>query len=93
MKRLSIFLGIITFISLCYSIQVSGNQSGIWSPENNPYEVIGAITVPSTDSLIIQAGVEVHITGSYQITVQGILNAYGTEADSIRFLNMQTYPT
>jgi hypothetical protein len=34
--------------------------------------------------------VEVHITGSYQITVQGILNAYGTEADSIRFLNMQT---
>jgi len=93
MKRIALMFSITTLLSLCFAIQVSGNQNGIWTPVNNPYEVIGAITVPANDSLIIQAGVEIHIMGSYQITVQGILNAYGTEADSIRILNMQANPT
>ncbi|HPS60085.1 MAG TPA: T9SS type A sorting domain-containing protein [Candidatus Cloacimonas sp.] len=93
MKRIAFILIITTLISLSFAIQVSGNQSGIWSPVNNPYEVIGAITVPASDSLIIQAGVEIHLLGSYQITVEGILNAYGTEVDSIRILNMQANPT
>ena len=93
MKRLFLILFITTLISLNFAIQVSGNQSGVWSPVNNPYEVIGAITVPASDSLIIQAGVEIHLLGSYQITVEGILNAYGTEVDSIRILNMQANPT
>ncbi len=55
MKRLFLILFITTLISLNFAIQVSGNQSGV-IPVNNPYEVIGAITVPASDSLIIQAG-------------------------------------
>jgi len=71
MKRIALMFSITTLLSLCFAIQVSGNQNGIWSPVNNPYEVIGAITVPANDSLIIQAGVEIHIMGSIKLLFRG----------------------
>lgn len=70
---------------LC-ATDVSGNQSGIWTLAGSPYQVVGAITIPAGTSLAIQAGVVVHITGSYQITVAGSMVALGTVADSIRFV-------
>jgi hypothetical protein len=93
MKNILLSLIILICISGLTAIQVSGNQTGIWSPDNNPYEVIGAISVPAGSNLEIQAGVLVHIMGSFQITVAGTLNAMGTVADSIRFVNMQANPT
>ncbi len=93
MKRIVFLIFISVWLIQAFSIQVSGNQSGTWTPANNPYEVVGAISVPSGANLTIEPGVLVHITGSYQITVSGTLSCVGTAADSIRFLNMQANPT
>ncbi|MCK4311234.1 MAG: right-handed parallel beta-helix repeat-containing protein, partial [Candidatus Cloacimonetes bacterium] len=67
------------------AIDVSGNQSGLWSPENNPYNVVGDITVPAGETLEIQPGVIVSVQGYYQITAEGNILSIGAEADSIRF--------
>lgn len=94
MKKL--FLGVmfaLLTLSFAFGIQVSGNQTGTWSPVNNPYEMIGAVTVPVGSALTIEPGVIVHVMGSYQFLVQGSLSAVGTPADSIRFVNSQSNPT
>ncbi len=75
--------------SLC-SIQVSGEQSGTWTSANNPYQVVGNITVPTGANLTIEPGVRVLITGNFQITIAGTMTAVGAVADSIRFINAQT---
>ncbi|MDY0152195.1 MAG: right-handed parallel beta-helix repeat-containing protein, partial [Candidatus Cloacimonas sp.] len=93
MKNLYLSFILLICISGLMAIQVSGNQSGIWTAENNPYEVVGAISVPNGSNLEIQAGVLVHIMGNFQITVAGTMHAMGTAADSIRFINMQANPT
>ncbi len=93
MKLFYLIIGLLLSLTLCFGIQVSGNQSGTWSPDNNPYQVVGAISVPAGSNLNILPGVLVHIMGSYQITVAGTLIANGTVADSIRFMNMQSNPT
>jgi hypothetical protein len=83
----SLFLIILGGLS---AIQVSGNQSGTWESANNPYQVIGNVTVPAGEVLTIQSGVVVEIMGAFQITIAGNMHAEGTESDSIRFVNMQT---
>lgn len=87
MKQLALAMILIFSLGCLTAIEVSGNQSGVWDPTNNPYQVVGAITVPAGQSLQILAGVEVQIMGSFQITVAGTMQAVGTEADSIRFVN------
>ena len=64
---------------------VSGNQSGIWAAAGSPYNVTGDIFVPAGETLEIQPGVEVNFQGHYKFTVNGDLQALGTEADSIYF--------
>lgn len=93
MKRIALLILLSICLTLICGIQVSGNQSGTWGPENNPYEVVGAISVPNGSNLNILPGVIVQITGNYQITIAGTLSCIGTVADSIRFLNMQPNPT
>ncbi len=79
----------IIFIAISTSVfaqtQVSGNQSGIWTTENSPYEVIGEITVPSGETLTIEPDVEINFQAYYKFTVNGNLQAIGTESDSIFF--------
>lgn len=89
---LFILLLTITTLSL-FAIQVSGNQSGTWSPDNNPYEVIGDVTVPTGLTLTIQPGVMVHAMGLFQITAEGNIIAVGTAQDSIYFVSGQADPT
>ena len=86
MKILStlIFLTAIS-TSIIAQTQVSGNQSGTWSAANSPYHVIGEIIVPSGQILTIGAGVEINFQGHYKFTVQGNLQAQGSETDSIFF--------
>ena len=72
-------------LALLAQTQVEGNQSGTWTVENSPYQVIGELTVPNGETLIIEAGVEVNFQGYYKFTVQGNLQAIGTESDSIFF--------
>jgi len=65
--------------------EVEGNQSGMWVADNSPYHVIGDITVPTGEVLIIEAGVEIIFQDHYRLTVLGIINANGTENDIISF--------
>ncbi len=65
---------------------VSGNVSGEWTKANSPYVITATATVPSGQTLTIDAGVTVNITsGSVQLTIQGTLSAIGTSTDSIFF--------
>ncbi len=71
--------------SIFAQTQVSGSQSGTWYMTNSPYNVIGEIIVPSGEILTIEPGVEINFQGYYKFTVQGNLQALGTETDSIFF--------
>ncbi len=82
-KFIVLFLCLLTIPII--AIQVSGNQSGTWTSENNPYEVVGEITVPANQTLTVESGVNVIINGAYEITVEGIIAVNGTETDSVRF--------
>ena len=64
---------------------VSGNQSGTWTAAASPYRVIGEIVVPGGQTLIIEPGVEVNFQDHYKFTVNGYLEAIGTENDTIYF--------
>jgi len=70
----------------------SGNVWGTWDLTGSPYIIhTGDIIVPSSSSLIIQPGIVVLFTGNYKFIINGLLNAEGTESDSITFTRM--YPT
>ena len=76
-----VFLAVLSYS--IFAIDVIGNQSGEWNSENNPYNMIGDITVPANEILTINAGVEVIVQGNYLFTVAGKLLSLGTEEDSI----------
>ncbi len=85
MKVMIFTLSCLFLIFPLLAIQVSGNQSGTWTVENSPYIMIGDVTVSSGQTLTVDPGVTVLSQGNYQITVQGLLLASGTQADSILF--------
>ena len=94
MKRHIIIL--ILFALMCgglAAIEVSGVQSGTWSADNNPYQIVGDITVPAGLALTIEPGVIVQAMGNYRINSEGSVQAVGTEEDSIYFMNAQDPPT
>ena len=93
MKRTITFFLISIFISGLVAIEVSGTQTGIWSSDNNPYQIVGDITIPFGQSLEIQPGVIVEAMGNYRINAEGSIQAIGTAADSIYFFNAQDPPT
>jgi hypothetical protein len=80
------------FARLASGIEVSGDVSGTWGPEDNPYLVIGDLRVPPSQSLIIQPGCQIQFRGHYKFTVDSlaILRALGDEADSIIFTDEDT---
>ncbi len=65
--------------------EVSGNQSGVWTYSASPYSVVGDIVIPNGDTLFIEPGVTVNFNGFYSITINGTLQAIGTETDTIYF--------
>jgi hypothetical protein len=67
-----------------------GNVSGTWYKANSPYNITGSITIPAGSTLTIEAGVDVIFQGNYSLTVNGWMEAVGTETDSIRFLPVDT---
>jgi len=87
---LSIFTIILfPFTGIC-DTNVSGNQSGTWSLAGSPYFVVGDVTVPSGNSLVIEPSVIVEVQGNYQITAEGYITAQGMIADSIKFYGQGT---
>lgn len=62
-----------------------GNVSGTWYQSHSPYYINGNILIQASDTLTIEPGVLVNFLGYYSFTVNGILEAVGTESDSIIF--------
>jgi hypothetical protein len=67
-----------------------GDVSGTWYAANSPYYIAGSITIPYSSTLTIEPGVLVKFLGFYPFTVYGLLEAIGTEADSIRLFPQDT---
>ena len=63
----------------------SGYVSGIWTAASSPYRILGDITIHADSTLTIEPGVEVIFQGHYRFIINGIINAVGTQTDSIRF--------
>jgi len=81
---ITLLLILLTLTSL-YATDISGEVQGIWSPNYNPYSIIGDIEITAGQSLSIEAGVHVIFTSLYRLTVYGSIEAIGTVADSIHF--------
>ncbi|UCC78612.1 MAG: right-handed parallel beta-helix repeat-containing protein [Candidatus Zixiibacteriota bacterium] len=64
----------------------AGSVSGTWTMAGSPYRVHGDITVYTDSSLLMEPGITVEFQGIYLLTVDGILEAIGTEIDSICFI-------
>jgi parallel beta-helix repeat protein len=89
---LAVILGSASLAWADTTFVAAGAVSGVWTPDGNPYFVHqGDITVMDGSSLTVMPGVEVLFTGNYKLIVAGLLNAEGTEADSIIFT--RAYPT
>jgi len=71
---------------------VSGEVSGTWTVEDEPYYVDAAISIASRDSLTIEPGVTVRFSGRYGFTITGVLLALGTTEDSIVFRSSNPQP-
>ena len=69
-------------------VEVSGNVSGTWY-DNTLIEVVGDLTIPEGDTLIIQPGVNVYFMGNHTLNIYGSILAVGTETDSITFTSGQ----
>jgi hypothetical protein len=87
-----IFSGILLVSTFLYAQTTipGGNVSGAWTAAGSPYLIQGNITVPSGSTLNIGPGVSVVFQGYYALTVNGFLEAVGTETDSIHFFPANT---
>ncbi|MDP2208538.1 MAG: hypothetical protein Q8K98_07165, partial [Bacteroidota bacterium] len=86
----SVIILFVIFSYQLFAIDVSGNQSGTWTLSNNPYRVVGNVTVPAGLTLTIEPGVIVKFDSALSITINGVLIANGTETDSILFTTSNT---
>ena len=67
-----------------------GNVNGKWLKQSSPYFIDGEIKIPRGKKLVIEPGVKVIFTGHYKLIVNSILEARGTEQDSIYFVPSDT---
>ncbi|MCD4665118.1 MAG: right-handed parallel beta-helix repeat-containing protein [Bacteroidales bacterium] len=81
---------LLPFLLFSQTIIPGGNVNGTWTKAENPYLINGDIAVNSSDTLIIEPGVEVIFQDYYLFQVFGNLYAIGTETDSIRFTQADT---
>lgn len=86
MKRIIIFILIVSFSLIAYAIEIEpGNVSGIWSVENSPYQILGDLQVNIDDTLSITPGCLIEFQGHYSIEISGVLTAIGTSESPIVF--------
>lgn len=67
-----------------------GVVSGLWTYSGSPYMVNGEISVPDSQALTIQPGVEVIFTGHHQFFIDGQLLAIGVPDSMITFTAQDT---
>ncbi|MFH1733286.1 MAG: right-handed parallel beta-helix repeat-containing protein, partial [bacterium] len=85
LHSLCMFMLALASISYADFIEVSGDVSGIWDADT--VLVTGEVQIPAGQSLTISPGVEVLFMGNYKLIANdaALLQAIGTETDSIRF--------
>jgi len=64
----------------------------IWTKANSPFFVRQNLVIPAGTKLTIEAGVKVVLADSMNLVVLGILEAIGTQTDSIIFTTEKTKP-
>ena len=95
MKRLKGILLVLCILLYSSYTFAQTNVSGIyftdttWTVEGSPYYVIGYVHVSDGVTLTVEPGVEIQYTDAYEILIQGIIVANGTEADSIIFTSFE----
>jgi len=91
MRYLTIFLCTL-LPGVVMAIEVSGDVSGVWGPDDNPYQVVGDLRVPRESTLAILPGCRIEFQGHYKFVVDSLatFSAVGTETDSIIFTNDDT---
>ena len=67
-----------------------GYVSGTWTENGSPYLIQGDITIHTDSTLNIEPDVDVVFQGHYIFIVNGVLQAIGTETDSISFFAADT---
>ncbi|OYT10444.1 MAG: hypothetical protein B6I18_09060, partial [Bacteroidetes bacterium 4572_112] len=68
----------------------AGSVSGSWLKSDTPHYINGDISVENGTTLTIEPGVEVIFSGHFKFSVNGQINAVGSQADSIRFYSTNT---
>src|SRR5579859_6714079 len=68
-----------------------GNVKGVMLADST-YTVNGDLTVLPKDTLIIQAGAKVNVTGNHAFYVQGIIQSLGTPQKPITFTSPVAQP-
>lgn len=63
------------FINVTDGSNISGNLSGIWLSQFNPYNVTDDVLIPEGNELVIQPGVEINFGSGTRLTVNGKLTA------------------
>lgn len=63
---------------------------GTWDKSGSPYIIKKNITVPSGETLYIEAGTEIIFAGYHSLSVVGYINCSGSENDSIIFSRNDT---
>lgn len=61
-----------------------GNIKGVMLTDST-YTVNGSLTVLPTDTLTIQPGAKINVTGNYSFLIQGVIASLGTQAKPITF--------
>ena len=63
----------------------AGDVFGTWNVAGSPYRIEGDLTIPVGGTLTVEPGVEVLFQSFYILTVNGTLQAVGTESEPILF--------
>ena len=61
-----------------------------WTKEKSPYLVTGSVMVEKGTTLKIEEGVDVQFAGEFGITVEGKIEAIGTETENISFYGVDS---
>lgn len=73
-------------------VEGSIQQDTVWTLVDSPFIVVNDLIVKPGYTLTIEPGVEVKFGGAFSLEVQGVLNAIGTEEDTIKFISNKYEP-
>lgn len=73
------------FITVTDGSNISGTVAGVWNTDYSPYQITDDVSIPSGAELIIEPNVEIITNNNSQITVEGRLEADGSDRGPIIF--------